>query len=201
LGYKLKRIEIKGIKPNGLSQSCDSPFGVFLGEECGGVVIPKLAEESCDVTSLNFLRSFTALSCRCPFGQRFLGYAKALKCLRYDEMTMAECLNDWSLSCHPERSRRIPWVYRTPFVVLRGGKGNRHYGHRSRRTYALTHLTPPKQRTVLFGKCGVRPSIPLHSTQDDNGGFFAPLRMTTWDSAWRGMTIWVKKIPLAGNFF
>jgi hypothetical protein len=46
----------------------------------------------------------------------------------------------------------------TPFVVLRGGKGNRHCGHRSRGTYALTRLTPPKQRTVLFGKCGVRPS-------------------------------------------
>jgi hypothetical protein len=44
------------------------------------------------------------------------------------------------------------------FAVLRGGKGNRHCGHRSRGTYALTHLTPPKQRTVLFGKCGVRPS-------------------------------------------
>jgi hypothetical protein len=43
-------------------------------------------------------------------------------------------------------------------AVLRGGKGNRHYGHRSRVTYALTHLTPPKQRTVLFGKRGVRPS-------------------------------------------
>jgi hypothetical protein len=56
---------------------------------------------------------------------------------------------------------------RTPFVVLRGGKGNRHCGHRSRGTYALTHLTPPKQRTVLFGKCGVRPSAPLHCAQDD----------------------------------
>jgi hypothetical protein len=43
-------------------------------------------------------------------------------------------------------------------AVLRGGKGNRHCGHRSHGTYALTHLTPPKQRTVLFGKCGVRPS-------------------------------------------
>jgi hypothetical protein len=43
-------------------------------------------------------------------------------------------------------------------AVLRGGKGNRHYGHRSRGTYVLTHLTPPKQRTVLFGKCVVRPS-------------------------------------------
>jgi hypothetical protein len=42
--------------------------------------------------------------------------------------------------------------------ALRGGKGNRHYGHRSRGTYALTLLTPPKQRTVLFGKCVVRPS-------------------------------------------
>jgi hypothetical protein len=52
--------------------------------------------------------------------------------------------------------------------VLRGGKGNRHYGHRSRGTYALTLLTPPKQRTVLFGKCGVRPSAPLHYAQDDN---------------------------------
>jgi hypothetical protein len=43
-------------------------------------------------------------------------------------------------------------------AVLRGGKGNRHFGHRSRGTYALTYLTPPKQRTVLFGKRGVRPS-------------------------------------------
>jgi hypothetical protein len=69
--------------------------------------------------------------------------------------------------CVPSVRRRIPSVYRTPFVVLRGGKGNRHCGHRSRGTYALTLLTPPKQRTVLFGKCGVRPSASLHFAQDD----------------------------------
>jgi hypothetical protein len=42
-------------------------------------------------------------------------------------------------------------------AALRGGKGNRHFGHRSHGTFVLTPLTPPKQRTVLFEKCGVRP--------------------------------------------
>jgi hypothetical protein len=36
-------------------------------------------------------------------------------------------------------------------AALRGGKGNRHYGHRSHGTYVLTPLSPPKQCTVLFG--------------------------------------------------
>jgi hypothetical protein len=52
-------------------------------------------------------------------------------------------------------------------VGLRGGKDNRHFGHRSHGTFVLTPLTPPKQCTVLFGKCGVRPSAALHSAQDD----------------------------------
>jgi hypothetical protein len=46
----------------------------------------------------------------------------------------------------------------SPLAALRGGKDNRHYGHRSHWTFVLTPLTPPKQCTALFGKCGVRPS-------------------------------------------
>jgi hypothetical protein len=96
------------------------------------IVIPKLVEESCDDTSLNFLHSFTLLYCRCLW-QRFLHFGR----------------NDKEQNTQPSS---------VSFAVLRGGKSNRHYGHSSRGTYALTHLTPPKQRTVLFGKCGVRPS-------------------------------------------
>ena len=48
-------------------------------------------------------------------------------------------------------------MYYTSLICLRwqtsflnNGKGNRCFGHRSRWTYALTHLAMPKQRTVLF---------------------------------------------------
>jgi hypothetical protein len=54
------------------------------------LVIPKLAEESCDFCRF-FKTLFTSFN-NCLW-QRFLGYAKALKRLRYDEMTRNEIHN------------------------------------------------------------------------------------------------------------
>lgn len=56
-------------------------------------------------------------------------------------------------------AKTLPFFFEIRQLLLRGGKGNRHYGHRKRGTFAFAHLATPKQRTVLF--CEMRcSSIP-----------------------------------------
>jgi hypothetical protein len=66
-------------------------------------------------TLVAFRRSFTTLSSRCLW-QRFLDYVKALKCLRYDEMTRLKAFyNDkkWSKAHNPH-------PYPSPFIKGEG---------------------------------------------------------------------------------
>jgi hypothetical protein len=79
------------------------------------------------------------------------------------------CHPEWSISgirqCVPSVRRnnkeQITQPSSVSFAVLRGGKDNRHCGHRSRGTYALTHLTPPKQRYCAVWKMRCS-SFPLY---------------------------------------